>query len=128
MDKPELAGEIDAVRGFAFLLLLLAGCAAPACKTVTITETKTVDRYIVVHDRPIHAALSDDINDAIASEKPIVLTSKAPTLDKLAKLNSAMWTAYTPFAKHKHHTTQAELARLLTTLGAMNAFISTHKH
>jgi hypothetical protein len=104
-------------------LLLLAGCAAPACKQVTVTETKTVtvNKYIVVHDRPSHSILLNDYAQTLASEKPLVVKSKAPTINCLIQLDASARSAFEPLYAHNHKATPAEMKRAIDALGVLRA-------
>jgi fructosamine-3-kinase len=105
-------------------LLLLAACAAPAAKTVTVTETKTVvvNKYIIIHERRPHSVLLNDYAQTLTAEKPIVAKSKAPAIDHLYKLHTAARAAFEPIQDPYHKATPAELTRAIDALGAMRAF------
>ncbi len=112
------------------LLVGLAGCAAPACKPVAITEQlppQVVERIIVIHDTPVHFALLADYAQTLRAEKPIVLQSKAPVIDQLIKLDAAARVAFEPIERRNHRATQAEIATAVAALGAVQAYVS-QKH
>jgi hypothetical protein len=108
-----------------FGLLLLAGCAAPACKQVKITETvvetKNVDHYIFVHDKPSHSVLLNDYAQTLDAEKPIVVHSKAPTINCLITLDAAARSAFEPLSAPHHKATPPEMKRAIDALGALRA-------
>jgi hypothetical protein len=112
------------------ILLLLAGCATPACKTVTIEETKTVyepapvERYIIVHDRPVHEELLKDYAKALAAEKLIVVKAKPPTNACLTKLGTAAQVALAPVEQPGHSLTPGEVAKAHIALDTLDAGVA----
>jgi hypothetical protein len=110
-------------------LLLLAGCASPQPKTVTVTETKTVivNKYIVIHERPAHSVLIHDYEQTLDSEKPIVLKSRAPTISRLITLDDAARAAFAPISAAHHRATPAEITRAITALGALQTYVGAKK-
>jgi hypothetical protein len=124
--------EADAMRSLV-ILFLLAGCATPlACKRVAVSETKTetvvVNHYVVVHDHPAHTILLSDYEHVLSAEKPLVMHSKAPTIDRLIVLDTAARKAFAPIQNPHHHATAAEISSALTALGALQVYVTTQKH
>jgi hypothetical protein len=105
---------------------MLGGCAAPACKAVTVTETKTetVNRYIVVHDEPAHSVLLSDYAQTLSQERPIVLKAQAPAINKLTQLDAAARAAFEPVQNPHHKATTAEIKRAIDALGALQAYLT----
>jgi hypothetical protein len=112
------------------LLLLLAGCAAPACRNITFTETKTetVNRYIIVHDGPAHAVLLSDYAQTLSQERHLVAHAKAPTIDRLLQLDEAAREAFAPVQNPYHKATPAEIKRAIEALGALQVYVISQKH
>jgi hypothetical protein len=112
-------------------LILLAGCASPQPKTVTVTETKTVivNKYIVIHDRPApaHSILLSDYAQTLNAEKPIVIKSKAPVIDRLIQLDDDARSAFAPLLAPHHRATPAEMKRAIAALGALVAYVGAKK-
>jgi hypothetical protein len=110
-------------------LLLLAGCAGHACRTASVLpqpqpQVEIVEHYVVIRDRPVHQALLADYAHALSAEKPLVIHSQAPTINRLISLNNAARAAFAPIESRTHHATAPEIAKAVAALGALNDYVS----
>ena len=115
-----------------FLLPLLAACAAPVCKQAAQLpqqqpQIEVVTRVVIIHERPVHAALLHDYAQALRSEQPVVLHAKAPVINQLIHLDGAAKSAFVPLEKPSHIATQAEIDKAVAALGAVQSYIQA-KH
>jgi hypothetical protein len=57
----------------------------------------------------------------LESEKPLVVKSKAPTIDCLITLDAAARAAFAPIEQEGHRATKAEITKAIDALGSLRA-------
>ena len=112
------------------LALLITGCAHPACHTMveqSPPQVEVIEKVIVIHERPVHAALLSDYAQTLRAEQPVVLHSKAPVINQIIKLDAAARTALAPIERPGHHASQSEINQAVAAVGAVQAYVQ-QKH
>jgi hypothetical protein len=107
------------------LLLLLSACSSVPCKTVVKinSQPQIVNHYIVIHDRPVHAALLRDYELTVKAERTFVSKSKAPAIERMMLLGDRARTAIGPIQRPGHRATAAEIQQAIDALAAIQAYM-----
>jgi hypothetical protein len=112
----------------AVLLIVLAGCAAPACRPmIEHVSVPAVEHVVPTPDTRGPDALIAEYAAIQRAEKRFVTHTGPGHIHKLIALDKTARAAMSPIAASDHVATPAEMQRAVAVLGELRAFLSTPK-
>ena len=122
------------IRAGAYLLTVaLAGCAPGACRqvrpsSVSIPVPDVVERVIVVPAPETHSVLLGTYANAVTQEHEIVPKASATQIYRIMTLDASARRAIAPLRAPHHRATPEEIAKAMSAIVLLQAFVQAQKH
>jgi hypothetical protein len=114
-------------------VLALAGCASSACSSVrpssvSIPVPDVVERVIVVRVPATHSVILGTYANTVTQEHEIVPKASATQIYRIMTLDASARRAIAPLRAPHHRATPEEIAKAMTAIVVLQAFVQAQRH